>query len=359
MRYSMTCGCSFLIDEQELVKQGKAIDYYQNENLIPPIIFNARTDCREECKYTWEFIETFGTKTVFQLESQLGQQWTKELKPTCIEHLAALGALLRPGPMESVDENGINMTKHYCLRKNGLEETTPYHPVVDAILGPTYGVLTYQEQSILLSQMVAGFTLQEADILRKAIGKKLAEEMAKCKKMFLDGVEKSGVITKEQGEQIFGWIEKSQRYSFNKSHAVAYGINGFRTAYCKAHFTVQTYTAFLKFAKERLEPLIEIAEIINDAKRYGLEIYTPDFFKMKEHFHTDGKSIWFGISDVKDVGPAQYKKIKALQDTAKQQYHTNLEDLNWDQFLVLLSDDIGSRALKNLIAVNAFRGMIK
>lgn len=169
----------------------------------------------EDCPATWALLGKGATKGVFQLESSLGRTWTKKLKPENGEHIGALGSILRPGSLRAVDEEGVSMTEHYCRRKNGEEEIKSIHPVVDAILSSTYNVLIYQEQAMFLAVAIAGFNEVDADQLRKSIGKKLPEEMAKCKKMFLEGAERTKVVSEELAKQIFEWIEKSQRYSFN------------------------------------------------------------------------------------------------------------------------------------------------
>ena len=149
------------------------------------------------------------------LASSIRSDISKKLRPKTVEHLTALGALIRPGALRSVDDKGISMTAHYCRIVNGEEQVTSYHPVVDEALKSTYGSLVFQEQAMELSKVVAGFTLQEADILRKAMVKKSSSEMAKCKKLFIDGSKKMNVVSEIQAEEIFGWIEQSQKYSFN------------------------------------------------------------------------------------------------------------------------------------------------
>lgn len=204
MKYRFECGCELPILGESVNKSGLPlldIDFY-----------NLRLDCPG----TWGLIGTGMTKGIFQVESQLGRQWSKEIKPGCIEDMSAISALLRPGCLKSFLSDGHSMTQHYADRKNNKEPVTPYHPAVDNVLKDTFSLLLYQEQSMILAKEVAGFTLVEADMLRKAIGKKKADEMAKVKKMFLEKAATHGVVTKEQAEEIFGWIESSQRYAFNK-----------------------------------------------------------------------------------------------------------------------------------------------
>src|SRR5688500_2071038 len=141
-----------------------------------------------DCKKVWAMLGKGLTKGIFQLESRLGRRWCKELRPESKEHLTALGAILRPGCTQSKEENGVSTTQHYCWRKNGKEEVSYAHPALEHILKPTYGLIVYQEQAIQIAVAIAGFNPQEADDLRKAIGKKLTEEMAKVKIRFLEGI---------------------------------------------------------------------------------------------------------------------------------------------------------------------------
>jgi DNA polymerase-3 subunit alpha len=179
-------------------------------------------------KKTWDLFAEGKTKGVFQLESNLGKSWSKKLAPTSIEELSALIAIIRPGTLKAFVD-GKSMTQHFVDRKHGREDVTYLHPSLEEILKTTYGVLVYQEQAMRIAQKIAGFNLQEADELRKAIGKKKADLMAKVKKKFISGAKKVGTVSKEEAEEIFGWIEKSARYSFNKCldpETVIYVPNG-------------------------------------------------------------------------------------------------------------------------------------
>jgi DNA polymerase-3 subunit alpha len=282
--YTQDCGCSFKVDEVQLAKRGRDLDWYLKKDFIPPIELDIR-NVPQNCPKVWNMLSQGLTKGVFQLESQLGRKWTKTLKPTCIEHLCALGALLRPGCLHSIDKkHGCSLTELYCLRKNGEVPVEYLHPILKEVLEGTYGILTYQEQAMRLTQVIANFNLQEADMLRKAIGKKLPEEMAKVEKMFYDGAAKTGLMEEEKYREIFGWIKESQRYSFNKSHSLSYGVNGYWSAYCKAHMPVQFFTSNLRHAREKQEPLVEIRELVAEAKLMDIEVLTPDLRSMKSHF---------------------------------------------------------------------------
>lgn len=341
--YKFPCGCSWNIIEEN-----------PPEGVIPLLDFDVEK-APEDCKATWDLLGKGLTKGVFQLESNLGKAWTKRLKPDNLEHITALGSILRPGSLESKDENGVSMTMKYCLRKNGSEEITPYHPAVDPILSTSYGIMCFQEQILSIAQAVAGFTLEEADSLRKAIGKKLPEEMAKCKKMFVEGAEKAKVITKEMAEELFTQIEKSQRYLFNKSHACCYGITGYESAYIKAHFPLAFFTSWLYNAKNKQDPQQEIFELVSDAKIFDIEVEPPDLLSLEADFHSDRKTIKFGLSNIKGIGNAQIEKLTNIILEQETLLGKRLWDFSWWEFLIHCSSKITSSVVTRLIEVGALR----
>jgi DNA polymerase-3 subunit alpha len=357
--YTKPCGCEFEISESHLISRGKELDWYLKNDLVPPIkldIQNINMDCPE----VWKMLGKGLVKGVFQLEGATGKRWTKEMKPTSIDHLCALGALLRPGCTKSIDKKtGCSLTELFCLRKNGLKEVEYLHPCLENVLKSTYGILTYQEQAMQIAQIVAGFNLQDADVLRKAIGKKLADEMAKVEKMFVEGARKVNILSEEQINEVFGWIKESQRYSFNKSHSMSYAVNGYWSAYCKCHFPIYFFTSWLRQARDKQDPLEEIRELINEAKLMDIKILTPDLKAMKKHFYTDGKTIRFGIADVKGIGEVQVDKLRKVVSEAEMVYGKKLADLNWYEFLVLVSPRITSTVIERLIEVGGMKYMDK
>lgn len=342
--YHFPCGCAFPV-----------LEAYADSKLMPKLDFHI-DDISFDCQETWKILSRGLTKGIFQLESQLGKQWAKRLKPEHIEHLGALGALLRPGCLRAISEkDGCSMTELYCRRKNGESEVEYFHPSIEHILRPTYGVMTYQEQAMQIAQVVAGFNLQEADELRKAIGKKLPEEMAKVKVKFLDGVARCQIVTKEQGDELFGWIEKSQRYSFNKSHSISYGINGYISAYLKAHFPVQFYTAWLYYAKDNSDPQTEIRDLISDAKLLDVEVLPPNLLDLEPHFSTDGVVVKFGLSDIKGIGEAQIEKVKEAVEKVEAQLGKRIQEMSWIEILINFTPLVSSAVVERLIAVGAMR----
>lgn len=186
-------------------------------------------------------------------------------------------------------------------------------------------------------------------VVHNSIGKKLPEEMAKVKKMFISGAEKAGIVSTEQAEELFSWIEASQRYAFNKSHSISYGLTGYDTAYFKAHFPVAFYCSWLRYAKEKMDPLQEIYELVNDAKLNNIAILPPDLRSMEPHFSTDGISVRFGLADIKSIGELQVPKIRAIIDEQESVLGRKIAEWNWLDFLFFASDKLSSTVVKRLI----------
>ena len=306
-------------------------------------------------KETWKLFAEGKTKGVFQLESNLGKSWAKKLAPNSIEELSALIAIIRPGTLKAYVD-GKSMTQHFVDRKHGKEEVTYLHPALEEILKPTYGVLVYQEQSMRIAQKIAGFNLQEADELRKAIGKKKADLMAKVKKKFIKGADKLGVVSKEEAEAIFGWIEKSSRYAFNKSHSVSYAVCSYLSAFQKAHNTKEFFLSYLYHANEKQDPHQEIYELISEAKLFDISVKTPSITNYEDKFNISKDTIYFGIKDIKSLtGKNGDTLIEVLQNMEKALGH-GVEKLYWIQILIYLNSKISSTAFKALSSVGFFKG---
>ena len=298
-----------------------------------------------DCKTTWKLIGEGNTKGCFQLESRLGQMMSKKLKPQNIEQLSALISILRPGCLEAY-RDGKNVSNHYIDKKNGLETVDHYHDSLKDILSSTYGEMIYQEQAMQIAQKIAGFNLQDADVLRKAIGKKKADLMAEVKKQFIDGAKTEGVVNENEAEEIFGWIEKSQRYSFNKSHAISYAMNAYLSAYVKAHFPSRFFVSYLQFAKDKIDPLKEIYELVSNCREMGIEVCSPNFKFVNRDFILKDKHIYFGLTNIKGVGDSVFKKLESIKIDA--------ENANYLQILFIVLDNINKTASKNMISVGCF-----
>lgn len=270
------------------------------------------------CPKTWDILGKGLTTGIFQLEKPLGKQWSKKLRPESIEHLSALTAILRPGCLEAVDEEGVSVTKKYCEVKNGKMVGESLDPSLDEVTVETYFQLIYQEQLMAMSRKLAGFSLQEADDLRKGVGKKDPELIAKIRTKFVDKATKLGIVTHEKAMRIFDDVEKSARYLFNKSHSVGYGFVSYQTAYIKAHFPHLFFTAWLRFSSNKQDKMEEVARLVMDARTFDIEVLPPCFYKSGITFQVeekDGKKcIRYGLNHIKNFKEKSYQKIEALRD---------------------------------------------
>lgn len=295
---------------------------------------------------TWKLIQSGRTIGVFQLDSKLAQNWCEKILPNNIEELAAVISLIRPGCLKAMepDEEGKmkSLTQHYADRKNGKELVEFIHPVVDKILQPTYGILVYQEQSMQLAVDCAGFSLEEADSLRKAAGKKDAELMAKVKSMFIEKSHNFNVIDDELATKLFSWIEKSNRYSFNKSHAVGYALQGYYNAYLKTHYPRQFFCSWLHYGLKSQDPFDEIMRVANDARLFNIDVKTPDIRLGNKNFKENGDQIVCGLIAIKGIGPSQIVKMK---EATKDLPDTPI----WNDILMTVSDKVSSTCMTNLI----------
>jgi DNA polymerase-3 subunit alpha len=331
--YTFDCGCKFPVISQS--------------GEFPKIDFSPNVDnLNLDCQRTWELISEGNTKGCFQLESRLGQMMARKLKPENMEQLSGLISILRPGCLEAY-RDGKSVSNHYIDKKNGSESIDFFHPALEEALKSTYSEMVYQEQAMQISQKIAGFDLQEADMLRKAIGKKKPEEMAKVKKKFIEGAKKIKMVDESEAEEIFGWIEKSQRYSFNKSHAISYAINAYMSAYAKAHFPRIFFASYLRFAKDKIDPQQEIKELVRNATEMDIIVSIPDIRYLNEFFILKNKIIYFGLTDIKGVGQSVFKKILSLTK------EIDVKTAQWLQILTQLLLNINSTASKALISAGA------
>jgi DNA polymerase-3 subunit alpha len=304
----------------------------------------------------WDLICDGHTKGVFQLESSLGKHWAKEVRPRNIKELAALISLIRPGCLKAKDSDGKSMTQIYADRKAGKPNCPVeyLHESLEPILKETYGVLVYQEQSMMIAQQLAGFDLKEADALRKAIGKKKADLMEKVKKSFLTGAIRKGLITKEIAEEIFSWIEKSNRYAFNKSHAVSYAFNAYWSAYCKTYRLKKFYEKYLNRSDKKPKPDVEKKLLIMDAKRSNIEILPPRLQHLYTEFtrHSEKDIIYFGLRHIKNVGTKECEKLQELIKA------TDISQYRWIDCLIkiIYELNLNKRSVISLISVGAFNG---
>lgn len=330
MKANFVCGCGFDATDNNTTT---LIDFDINK-----ISF--------ECSKTWDLLAEGNTKGVFQLESRLGQSMSKKLKPENIEQLSALISIMRPGCLEAI-RDGKTVSNHFIDKKNGQESVDYFNNALEPILKNTYGEMVYQEQAMEIAKEIAGFDLQEADMLRKAIGKKKPEEMAKIKIKFLQGCENVKKVNQNEAEQIFGWIEKSQRYSFNKSHAVSYAINAYISAFTKAHFPLVFFLSYLRLAKDKIKPQEEILELIINAKSMGIEVFSPNILFKNKDFGIFNDKIYFGLTNIKGVGDSVFTKLEELIK------NIDLSTYSWPLLLFKILININSTAAKALICSGA------
>lgn len=255
---------------------------------------------------TFELFQRGDTTGVFQLESAGMKRYLRELKPTIFEDIVAMVALYRPGPMQFIDD--------FIKRKHGEREITYMHPKMEAALESTYGVLVYQEQVMQISKDLSGFTGGEADTLRKAIGKKNMEMMAKMKTRFIEGAIRESDADEADMEVFWKQLEDFAAYCFNKSHAACYGLISYWTAYLKAHYPDAFMAALMTSDADDTDRL---AIEMNECKHMGIKVLSPDVNESFVEFAVvpDKKQIRFGMAAVKGVGTAVVEEIlRARQD---------------------------------------------
>lgn len=305
----------------------------------------------------WNLFKEGKTKGIFQLESNLGKAWSKKLEPNNIEELAALISLLRPGCLNAIID-GKSMTQHYVDRKHGRDEVIYIHDSLKEFLDVTYGVIVYQEQVMRISQKLAGFSLEEADDLRKAIGKKKADLMNKVKIKFLDGCGKVGIVPGEIASQIFSWIEKSARYLFNKSHAVAYAIDAYWSAYKKLYDTTRFFASYLTFSSEKPDPHQEVGEIVSEAKLFDINFQLPKISFFTPDFSVIGDkkegNIMFGVKAIKSLTGVNGDNTIEVINSVCEKLNKKPAELSWLEILIFLSPLINSTAFKALCSIGFF-----
>ncbi len=254
---------------------------------------------------TFELLQSGDSLGVFQLESAPMRTLMRSLAPTVFDDLAALVALYRPGPMAA------NMHNDYADRKNGRKPPDLPHPDLGDILDDTYGLMIYQESVMRVAQRVAGYTLAEADDLRKACGKKDRELIAQHRTKFVDGAVASG-YENDLGTRLFDIIEPFADYAFTKSHAFGYGLISYQTAYLKANHRVEFMAAVLTGVKHNLD---KAGLYLNDCRQAGIVVEIPDVNRSEVDFSSKGGHIPFGLSAVRNVGEGVVSPIVAERNT--------------------------------------------
>ncbi|MHA6288670.1 DNA polymerase III subunit alpha [Maricaulis sp. CAU 1757] len=251
---------------------------------------------------TFELLMSGHAIGVFQLESSGMRDTLKKMKPDAIEDLIALISLYRPGPMKNIDV--------YVDRKFGRAEVDCLHPDLEGVLKETYGVIIYQEQVMQIAQILSGYSLGEADLLRRAMGKKKKEEMDKQKVRFLEGAEKKGV-SREKASYIFELVAEFAGYGFNKSHAAAYAAIAYRTAYLKANYPVEFMAALMSLDAANTDKL---AAFFQEIRRMKIEVRPPDVNASEADFSVEEGTIRFALGAIRNVGFAAMEHIVAERE---------------------------------------------
>lgn len=276
------------------------------------------------------------TTGIFQLESSGMRHYLKDLKPTELEDIIAMVSLYRPGPIELIPS--------YINRKFGKEKITYIHPRLEPILKNTYGVGIYQEQMMRIARDLAGYTLPEADTLRKAIGKKIKSLLNEQKEKLIEGMIKNG-IDKKSAKEIWELFPPFSRYGFNRSHAACYALVSYQTAYLKAHYPVEFMTSLLNISGTEVE---RINFLVNEANRLGIKVLSPDINLSFQDFTVDGKNIRFGLMAVKNVGANIVDVI--IKERASGGQFDSIAD-----FLKRIQNrDLNKKSLESLIKCGAF-----
>lgn len=315
---------SILSNAVKIIKQTKNIDIDLNK--IPL-----------NDKKTYEFISRGDTMGLFQLGGAGMTRYLKELKPTVITDIMAMIALFRPGPMDNIPT--------YIRRKHNREPVTYLDPRLEKILDKTYGVVTYQDDVLLIAIELAGYDWNTVDKFRKAIGKKIPEEMAAQEKTFIEGCQKHGGLSLEKSKALWKLFNPFKGYGFNKAHAASYGIVAYQTAYLKANWPAEFMTAVLTAEAGDNE---KIAAVVNECKNLKIEVMPPDINESQESFtYIDDTHIRFGLLTVKNLGENVIKAI--IKERKNKGPFGSIEDL----IERVESKDINKKSLESMAKCGA------
>lgn len=299
-------------------------------------------------KKVFDMLARGETMGVFQMGGSGMTKWLKELKPHRLEDLMIMIAIFRPGPMANIPE--------FISRKHGRSAVTYMHPKMAKFLDKSYGILVYQDDILFTALELAGYDWGSVDKFRKAIGKKIPEEMAKQHEIFVEGCQKHSGISKEEAEKIWDLFVPFQGYGFNKAHAASYGIVSYQTAYLKAHYPVEYMTALLTAEAGNTE---KIVEAIEECKRMKIQVLSPDVNKSDIGFtiepsekSLDGRAIRFGLSAIKNVGEIA---IASILNARKEGEFKSMTDFS----LRVDAQKVNRRVFESLIKAGAMDGFGK
>jgi DNA polymerase-3 subunit alpha len=290
----------------------------------------------------YQVLKDANTTGIFQVESAGMRRYLLKLQPDQFEDIIAMLALYRPGPLNS------GMVDDFIVRKRGQQKIDYFHPDLQECLAPTYGVIVYQEQVMQIAQIIAGYSLGGADLLRRAMGKKKPEEMAQQRSIFLEGARAKG-HSEALATQLFDLMEKFAEYGFNKSHTAAYAVITYQTAWLKAHYPAEFMAATLS---ADLDDTDKVAFLVTDAKANGIAVLPPDINVSGYRFEAEGtKAILYGLGAIRGVGEAAVMNILAAR--AKGGAYKDLFDFvrRVDRRIV------NKRAMEALVKAGAFDGL--
>ncbi|MGM4906142.1 DNA polymerase III subunit alpha [Tardiphaga sp. 866_E4_N2_1] len=308
-----------------------AVKLLKQRNIDVNLATTAITDAK-----SYEMLARGEVVGVFQVESQGMRRALVDMRPDRFEDIIALVALYRPGPMANIPT--------YCARKHGDEEPEYLHPIIEPILKETFGVIIYQEQVMQIAQVMAGYSLGDADLLRRAMGKKIRAEMEKQREIFVAGSVKNGV-PKGQADTIFDLLAKFADYGFNKSHAAAYALVSYHTAYMKAHYPVEFIAASMTLDMGNTDKLSEFRA---EAQRLGIKVEAPNINRSGVTFEVSDNTIYYALAALKGVGAGAVELIVAERN--KNGLFTSLAD-----FASRVSPRaVNKRIIETLAAAGAF-----
>ncbi len=301
---------------------------------VPPDLSRLNFDDPE----TYKLLSRGDTVGVFQMESSGMRRFLTELKPSNFEDVIAALSLFRPGTLDA------GMVEPFIRRKHGKEPVVYPHPLLEPVLRDTYGVILYQEQVMKVAQALAGYTLEQADILRVAMGKKQLDTMARERERFIEGAARNGV-SRELAQAVFEQIETFASYGFNRSHAAAYALTTYTTAYLKAHFPRQFMAALMSLDMDDTD---KTYKNIAALREMGIPLLPPDINQSMVKFSVDGEAIRFGLAAVRGVG------VKTAQAIVEERRQNGDFASLWDFCARLGSQTLNRRTLEALIKCGAF-----
>ena len=300
----------------------------------------ATTDISLEDSGIYETISSGDTNGVFQFEGDGITDMCIKAKPDCFEDIIAMNALYRPGPMAMIPD--------YLDRKHGKKKVEYLFDELEPILKETYGIVVYQEHVQLIASKIASYSLGEADILRRAMGKKIAEEMEKQKKRFMEGAEKNG-YDKVKAEKLFDTMAEFAKYGFNKSHAAAYCVISAQTAWLKHYYPVEFYAALLS---TEMSDTDKVVKYVKDAQKHNIEVHPPHINHSDYKFSVEDRSIFFSLGAIKGVGQSAVESIIETRESLENKKFESIEQF----FEKVDLRKVNKKTVECLIKAGAFDG---